>query len=80
VHYEAPPSSHVPEEMDRFIKWFKRKQHQAKKASNSESTHKISHCHLHFETIHPFEDAMEELDALLLRKRLSQGAGRPGNA
>lgn len=49
VHYQAPPSERVAQEMDRFIEWF-----------NSESTIdpvlKAAIAHLWFVVVHPFDD------------------------
>jgi Fic family protein len=49
VHYEAPPASRVPEEMDRFLSWFA--------APGSTDPLLIAGlAHLWFVTIHPFDD------------------------
>lgn len=76
VHFEAPPSSRVPEEMTRFIEWFNdmapgRKKEIRKAPVRSAVTH------LYFESIHPFEDGNGRIGRALSEKALSQGLGRP---
>lgn len=75
VHYEAPPSSAVPEEMRRFIHWFN---HSEKVLQNTPSIlTRAGIAHLYFESIHPFEDGNGRIGRLLSEKALSQGIGRP---
>ena len=76
VHFEAPPSSRVPEEMTRFIQWFNDTApggaNEIKKAPVRSA---ISH--LYFETIHPFEDGNGRIGRAIAEKALSQTLGRP---
>ncbi|WP_258137355.1 Fic family protein [Mucilaginibacter phenanthrenivorans] len=76
VHYEAPPSEKVPEEMDRFITWFNESapggKHEIKKAPVRSAI-----AHLYFESIHPFEDGNGRIGRAIAEKALSQGVGRP---
>ena len=72
VHFEAPPSGRVSDEMDRFVHWF----------NQSEKT--IAHApvraaiaHLYFESIHPFEDGNGRIGRAISEKAISQGLGRP---
>ena len=49
VHYEAPPAKHVPDDMDRFLRWL----------DNVEGVDPLviaGLAHLWFVTIHPFDD------------------------
>lgn len=76
VHYEAPPSSRVPEEMNHFIHWFN---------TTAPSEHKVipfpsvraAIAHLYFESIHPFEDGNGRIGRAIAEKALSQGVGYP---
>jgi Fic family protein len=76
VHFEAPPSSHLPHEMDRFIRWFNDtalgEANEIKKAPVRSAI-----AHLYFETIHPFEDGNGRIGRALAEKALSQTLGRP---
>lgn len=49
VHYEAPSSASVPEEMHRLLQWFNA-------ATEPDILIRSALTHLWFETIHPFED------------------------
>ena len=76
VHFEAPPSTSVPQEMARFIQWFN--------ASAPSGTQPLAPpplrsaiAHLWFESIHPFEDGNGRIGRAVAEKALSQGLGRP---
>ena len=49
VHYEAPPSARVFDEMDRLLQWFNA-------GAEPDALVRAAMTHLWFETIHPFED------------------------
>lgn len=75
IHFEAPPSSLVLEEMEKFIQWF-----------NDTNPHGISPmsclirasiAHLYFVTIHPFEDGNGRIARALAEKALAQCVGQP---
>ena len=76
VHFEAPPSSQVPEEMQRYIQWFNDTapggKHEIRKAAVRSAI-----AHLYFESIHPLEDGNGRIGRALSEKALSQGLGRP---
>jgi Fic family protein len=76
VHFEAPPSSRVPDEMNKFIEWFNGTapggSHEIKKAPVRSAI-----AHLYFETIHPFEDGNGRIGRAIADKALSQTIGRP---
>lgn len=75
VHFEAPPSSRVPSEMKRFIAWFGRT------APGSEEPlpelTRAGIAHLHFESIHPFEDGNGRIGRAIAEKALAQSLGQP---
>lgn len=76
IHYEAPPSKKVPNEMEKFIQWF-----------NATAPGKINAiefapiraaiAHLYFESIHPFEDGNGRIGRAIAEKALFQGLGYP---
>lgn len=76
VHFEAPPSHAVPDEMDRFIDWFN---HTApdKDGAIKNPMIRSAIAHLYFETIHPFEDGNGRIGRAIAEKVLSQGIGSP---
>lgn len=76
IHFEAPPSRRVPDEMTRFIQWF----NDTKPGGSKEITKpaiRSAIAHLYFETIHPFEDGNGRIGRAIAEKALSQGIGRP---
>ncbi len=76
VHFEAPPSSLVPKEMERFIQWFN---NTAPNGNNEikKAPVRAALTHLFFESIHPFEDGNGRIGRALAEKALSQTIGRP---
>lgn len=76
IHFEAPPSNRVPDEMDRFIVWFNDTAPGGKAAIRSAPV-RSAVAHLYFESIHPFEDGNGRIGRALAEKALSQGIGRP---
>ena len=76
IHYEAPPSEKVPQEMHRFIVWFnstgKNADHAIKKP-----VLRAAIAHLYFESIHPFEDGNGRIGRAIAEKALSQTVQRP---
>ncbi|MFG0283804.1 MAG: Fic family protein [Phycisphaerales bacterium JB039] len=75
VHFEAPPSSRVPAEMDAFLEWFN-DSGPAGPAPLPALT-RAGVAHLYFESIHPFEDGNGRLGRAISEKALAQGLGRP---
>lgn len=76
VHFEAPPSSQVPKEMDRFIEWFNNTAPGGKQEMKKAPV-RSAIAHLYFETIHPFEDGNGRIGRAVAEKALSQTLGRP---
>lgn len=76
VHYEAPPSAQVKADMKRFIEWYNES---AKDKSMRKHMAPIRSAiaHLHFESIHPFEDGNGRVGRAISEKALSQGLEAP---
>jgi len=76
VHFEAPPSAMVPENIDAFVEWFNKTAPQG----DSPIKHppiRAAITHLYFESIHPFEDGNGRIGRALADKALSQSLGYP---
>lgn len=75
VHFEAPPSAQVPDEMERFVEWFN-----DTSPSGSNPLPAITRsgiAHLYFVSIHPFEDGNGRIARALSEMALSQALDRP---
>lgn len=75
VHFEAPPSTIVPQEMEGFVQWFNATAKGGNEPLNIIERAAIAH--LYFESIHPFEDGNGRIGRAISEKALSQGLGRP---
>ena len=75
VHFEAPPSSRVPKEMARFVRWFNRTAPGS--TAPLPALTRAGIAHLYFESIHPFEDGNGRVGRAISQKALAQGAGQP---
>ena len=76
VHFEAPPSTAVPNEMEQFFQWF----NDTSPVGNNPIKKPIIRsaiAHLYFESIHPFEDGNGRLGRCISEKALSQYVNRP---
>ena len=75
IHFEAPPSSRMPSETDRFLEWFKAT------GPGGEGTlpplTRAGLAHLYFVCIHPFEDGNGRIGRAISEMALSQGLGEP---
>ena len=75
VHFEAPPSNQVTDEMDRYVEWFNKTAPEATDPLPALTRAGLSH--LYFESIHPFEDGNGRLGRALAEKSLAQNVGHP---
>lgn len=76
VHFEAPPSNNVPEEINQFIQWFNDTAPGGTKEIKKAPV-RSAIAHLYFESIHPFEDGNGRIGRAIAEKALSQTIGRP---
>ena len=75
VHFEAPPSSKVPKEMARFVKWFNRTSPAG--AEPLPALTRAGIAHIYFESIRPFEDGNGRIGRAISEKALAQCLGQP---
>lgn len=75
IHFEAPPSAQVPDEMDHFIAWFNATAPNG--TSPLPALTRAALSHVWFESIHPFEDGNGRLGRALAEKALAQSLGQP---
>ena len=75
VHYEAPPSVDVAEEMNSFIAWFNSTTPGA--PDELPALTRAGIAHIYFESVHPFEDGNGRIGRAISEKALSQSLGRP---
>ena len=76
VHFEAPPSRRVSDEMKKFINWFNTTAPGAAYTIDKPPL-RSALAHLYFESIHPFEDGNGRIGRSISEKALSQGLGGP---
>jgi Fic family protein len=75
VHFEAPPSGRMGDEMKRFTTWFNDTTPGGKTALPALTRAGI--VHLYFVSIHPFEDGNGRIGRALAEKSLAQNLGQP---
>jgi Fic family protein len=68
VHYEAPPSQQVPNEMERLLVWFNT-------GTEPDTLVRAAVVHLWFETVHPFEDGNGRVGRVLVDLLLARDSG-----
>ena len=76
VHFEAPPSKIVPDEMERFVSWFNQI-HQKDANQKLLPLTKAGIAHLYFVSIHPFEDGNGRIGRAIAEKSIAQSTLRP---
>jgi Fic family protein len=72
VHFEAPPSERISQEMTRFIEWFN-----TSASSQIPGIVRAAIAHIYFESIHPFGDGNGRIGRAISEKALSQELRRP---
>jgi Fic family protein len=70
VHFEAPPATHVDDEMDRFLLWLNEN-------DRNDPVIKAAIAHLWFVTIHPFEDGNGRIARAIADMLLARSDGMP---
>jgi len=75
IHFEAPPSAAIENEMEGFLNWFNDTAPDGKTTLPALTRAGIAH--LYFVTIHPFEDGNGRIARALAEKALSQALGEP---
>lgn len=75
VHFEAPPSARMTDEMSAFIDWFEMT---APSRDNAlPALTRAGLAHLYFVSIHPYEDGNGRIARALCEKALAQALGQP---
>jgi Fic family protein len=75
VHFEAPPSSRMKDEMDAYVTWFNETAPDGKHPLAALTRACIAH--LYFVSIHPFEDGNGRIGRALAEKSLAQNLDQP---
>lgn len=75
IHFEAPPSVQIQNEMNKFIAWFNDTAPDGK--TPLPALTRASIAHLYFVCVHPFEDGNGRIGRAIAEKALSQVTGRP---
>jgi Fic family protein len=76
VHFEAPPSIEIPQQMKRFIQWFNDTAPNGKNPMKHAPI-RSAIAHIYFESIHPFEDGNGRIGRAISDKALSQSVAYP---
>ena len=75
VHFEAPPSSRMKEEMDRFVLWFGSTAPGG--SAPLPALTRAGIAHLYFVSVHPYEDGNGRIGRAVAEKSLAQNLGQP---
>ncbi|MEJ6003731.1 Fic family protein [Paucibacter soli] len=81
IHYQAPASSDVPNEMDAFLAWFEvtnpARAAESPGATRIDGIARAAIAHLWFESIHPFEDGNGRIGRAIVDMAIAQDQKRP---
>lgn len=72
VHYEAPASRLVPDEMRRFLEWWESTRPDRDQPQSIDGIVRAAIAHMWFETIHPYEDGNGRIGRALIDMALAQ--------
>ncbi len=75
IHFQAPPSVQITDEMDQFVLWFNQSAPDEKNMLPALTRAGIAH--LYFESIHPFEDGNGRIGRAISEQALAQNLGYP---
>lgn len=76
IHFEAPPSKIVAKEMKAFLAWYQVTS-PLSGLTKLAGPIRAAIAHLHFESIHPFEDGNGRVGRAIVEKALSEDIGAP---
>lgn len=76
IHFEAPSSEYVKNEMEQFIHWFNESE-KKRGQKHPGALLRSGIAHLYFESIHPFEDGNGRIGRAISELALSQSLGQP---
>lgn len=79
VHYVAPPSAEVPQQMERFLKWFGETTPAKAQVTGKQMDGfaRAAIAHLWFECIHPFEDGNGRVGRAIVGMAMAQHLREP---
>jgi Fic family protein len=77
VHYTAPPSAQVANEMRRLLAWVAHSGSAKAEAPHQDGVVRAAIAHLWFESIHPFEDGNGRIGRAIVDMVLARDAGSP---
>jgi Fic family protein len=75
VHFEAPPSHRMEDEMGRFLEWYRDSAPTGK--SPLPILTRAGIAHLYFVSIHPFEDGNGRIGRAIAEKAIAEALGQP---